>query len=432
MECRELLQINWMYLVAALIPALLANPLWAQDAEADSQNYTDLDGLEAIQFWSYAAFDAESQIKAMRESGADPAEIRRLECRLVRLKAQMGIHDEAQAEMQAALVGLSGFDPVTLLGCRVDQVIQLRQSGRSREALPIATATLAELDAVAHEEPVLLVRAATELAHTLYAERRYEEAAAMHERALALSLAAEDGGRELELRNRLALVDLAFQAGELRSQLPVLEAMLETAVERYGEDSLWVADVLERLGAVEYRQRDLSRGVRILELASAIRTPDPVGLLPEEYRTGQVVNIMLQRTEMRRGEPVSATWFMGAGVTPFMGLRYSFGLDHPDRIEVASRHVAAELAVLRYPDKREEAADMFTGVLGAEEAHHASREALAGLIERISRNGVGEALPDRFNPLGELTATDVVFTHVDALWYDSHDRHEMAEAADAE
>lgn len=417
-------------LIGALTAALFAVPAVAQDPADGPQLRLD-QTYEIDQQWFLAADYAQSRIDGLRAQGADPATVRREECRIVRLQTLGNIHEQAAEGMAAALQGLSEFDPVTRQSCRVDQVTQLRQSARSREALEIAASTFAAVEGMGTDAPPeLRARAASELALTLFARQRYDEARAMHERALALSLEAGEAGRELALRNRIALVDLAFQAGEISSQIASLETMLEGAVERYGETSPWVADILERLGGAEYSRGNLARGARIVELASAIRTPDPVGLLADEYRSYQIAYIMRLQSDIRSGAPVSGTYAIGGGLTPFMGVRLYYDTAHSDRIEVTSRHVASELAVLRNPNKDADAGSQFWGVIGAEEAHHASREALAGLIERIESNGVRQALPDRYNPLGRLSVGDVVFTHVDALWFDSHERQQMVEQPD--
>ncbi|MFZ1743983.1 MAG: hypothetical protein WAT93_14095 [Pontixanthobacter sp.] len=91
--------------------------------------------------------------------------------------------------------------------------------------------------------------------------------------------------------------------------------------------------------------------------------------------------------------------------------------DHPFRIEAATRYVGSELALLRYSGSP--AGAKFFGTIGALDPHNASREALAGMVNRLESYGPDKALPDGFAPLGKLTPRDVVFTHIDALWFDA-------------
>lgn len=383
-----------------------------------------LDRWEGGNLALHAAFDGERLVERLRTEGASEGAIRIEECRIARNLSLAGLLEEAQEAMDAALIGLEQMEMHTQIRCMIDQSLVLRQSARSKEALSIAAKALANAHNLPSASNSLLAMAATELALTLSAERQYSEAKALHERALALASEAGERRVQIVLRNQIALVDIALQAGEVRSQMVILHELLERAVNEYGETSLWTAELLERLGGAEVALDNLERGGRILELASNIRTPDPVGLLPDEYRTFQISEIVRQKLEMVSGGKVESTYFLGGGLSPVMALRFQYGMAHSDRIEVSARHVLSTLAVSRHPNGSSEGSGFFGGE-GAFEAHHVSREAMTGLIERMKNLGVESVLPDRFNPLGPLSPSDVVFAHLDALWFDTYERTEQ-------
>lgn len=417
-------EVNYIKAVLTSIGLMSGLLSAATHAQNSGELRTELGTLDEWQGGAYsanAARNGEYLLEALRREGADTNIIRLEECRVARNYSLAGLYDKAQESMELALADLADFFPHTQVNCRIDQAIHLRLSAQNKLALTTATKALADAQTIAPDEPLLHAKAATELALTLLAERRFDEAKALHQRAAGLAGDAGEEGLAIELRNQIALVDIALQNGEIATLPPIVDDLLNKSADRFGETSLWTAEILERMGGIEVRRNNLARGGRILNLVSSIRTPDPVGLVIDEYRAFQVGEIVRQRIEMSAGGPVEDMYFTGNGFSPLMALRYQLELTHPDRIEVAVQHTAASIAVVRHRNLGNEGTPLI-GIEGAIEAHHASREALAGLITRIKTAGVERALPDRFNPLGRLSLADVVFNHVDALWFDTYER----------
>ncbi|TWJ09787.1 tetratricopeptide repeat protein [Altererythrobacter ishigakiensis] len=407
--------------IAVLIAASSTAHSQTLSIEEFEQEYGSLDGWEGGNIARHAAENGEWLVEQLKAEGAEEDIIRTEQCRIARNLSLAGLVEEAREAIEAALIGLEQLAMHTKVSCKIDQTVVLRQSARSKEALSVATLALSDAQKLPQAEQLLVAKATTELALTLLAERQYSEASALHQRALELASEAGREGLPIALRNQISLVDIGLQKGELKSLLPVLHELLEITVNEYGETSLWTAELLERLGGIEVALKHLELGGRMLELASDIRSPDPVGVQPEEYRAWQISEIVRQQLEMASGSKVMGTGYGPAAVSPVMAFRSWRGIAHSDRIEVLARHVSSELAVSRHPNGSSEGSGFFGGE-GAFEAHHISREALTGLIERMRTLGVDSSLPDRFNPLGRLSPRDVVFAHLDALWFDTYER----------
>ena len=421
-------QISKLFTIACA--ALLAGFSSAASAQTDipyKEAQAAADEGESSQYWFGATSSVEWLIEEMVAADAEPGLIRIQQCRLGRINALGDSFQAGEAIFEAALADLDQFGDTVQLSCAIDRAVFFVETGQLAKASELLRESLVSLEGLAEAPLKLRARALTEFGIVLGLQRSFDQARALHERARAIAMRGGEQTIDLRFRNDIALIDLALREEEPGTQMPMLEQLLEEVVAERGEVSFWTAYILERYGGVMAAQGRLEGAFRAFSLASAIKTPDPLGINLGEVRSHFIAEIIRLRLQDQRGTGQSERYSLGTGgVSDWLQVRDTLEIDHGDRIDMSAREAAASLTISRsgYFDTALEFG--WFSNRGVNFIHDISREALLGMAERAATFGTDDALPDRFNPLGPMTTQEVAFIHVDALWYDAKERPAIA------
>jgi tetratricopeptide (TPR) repeat protein len=421
-------QISKLFTIACA--ALLAGFSSAASAQTDipyKEAQAAADEGESSQYWFGASSSVEWLIEEMVAADAEPELIRVQQCRLGRIYALGDSFQAGEDTFEAAFADLDQFGDTVQLSCAIDRAVFFVETGQLAKANELLRESMVSLEGLTEAPLKLRARALTEFGHLLGLQRSFDQARAVHERARAIAMRGGEQTLDLRFRNDIALIDLALRGEEPDAQLPVLEKLLEEVVAKRGEISFWTAYVLERYGGVMAAQGRLEEASKAFSLASAIKTPDPLGINLGEVRSHFIAEIIRLRLQDQRGTELSGRYSIGAGgVSDWLQVRDTLNIVHGDRIDMSAREAATSLSVSR--------AGFFDTALdagwfsnrGINFIHDISREALLGMAQRPATLGASDALPDRFNPLGPMTPQDIAFIHVDALWFDAKERPAIA------
>ncbi|MFZ1743984.1 MAG: hypothetical protein WAT93_14100 [Pontixanthobacter sp.] len=296
---------NWLRLLIGLGAFALPAPSLGQSLDSGSVSalQKEIAQYEDGQIYPLAASFGEMLIEELEATGAERDLVIREKCRHARNLALASMLDDADDALAAIDAVPAPTGKLTRLGCASDRAIVMLRSARIDEAKLLASSVTAENGGLP-QESLIQLRALTTLATILALQSLHEESVALHQRAAEEAETLGVKGKTIALQNRIALFDAALRTEEPETVLPDLYAMLDVAVEDYGETSIWVADFLERIAHVELSLDNLDRASRVFDLVLTIRSPDAVGIGPDENRAFLYSGIAAQRLDMFLGKPI--------------------------------------------------------------------------------------------------------------------------------